>query len=156
MEAVYCENRVTNTTLNRTNTIGLSKISGKDQTALLALAQSDPNEYGMVVHVAAALLDTIFYKDYVLEEDIDFETGKLAASGINLFPNPVEDQLTVVSVDSDIEYISVYNLSGNCILTASLSAGTNIIDLAALPAGVYLVKVHPDNGADSSQLIYKN
>jgi len=142
--------------LNVVDENGRYTLTGEDRTTLLAMAQSDPNEYGMGVHVAAAMLDTIFYKDYVLEEDIEFETGRLATSDVSVYPNPVEDELTVVLADSVTGYIAVYNISGHCIFTTSLSDGTNTIDLTALSTGIYLVKVHPDDGSVSSQLIYKN
>lgn len=141
--------------LNVVDENGRYTLTGEDRTTLLAMAQSDPNEYGMGVHVAAAMLDTIFYKDYVLEEDIEFETGRLATSDVSVYPNPVEDELTVVLADSVTGYIAVYNISGHCIFTTSLSDGTNTIDLTALSTGIYLVKVHPDDGSVSSQLIYK-
>ena len=142
--------------LGRVDENGKYVLTDEDQYTLLAMAQSDPNKYGMGVHVAAAILDTILHKEYMLEEDVKFETGRLAISEVSLYPNPVEDQLTVVLSASETGLIAIYNISGNCIHSTSLSDGTNIIDLGALTAGVYLVKVHPDNGVVSSQLIYKN
>ena len=142
--------------LNQVNESGRFKLTAEDKSTLLAMAQSDPNEYGMGVHVAAAMLDTIFYNDYVLEEDIEFETRKFAASGISMFPNPVTSNLQVDLAGTNNGILTLYNISGGVMYTSSLESGVNNIDFTWLSEGMYLIKVRLDSGRDKQQLIIKN
>ncbi len=58
-------------------------------------------------------------------------------SSISLYPNPMNDELTIKS-DSTIDYISIYNLLGELILDKNK---TNTLDVSELNSGVYLIKI---------------
>lgn len=61
---------------------------------------------------------------------------------INVYPNPVKQQLTVelnglVAADARIE---VLDMTGRILRSHRASAGSNILETSALPAGMYLVR----------------
>lgn len=67
----------------------------------------------------------------------DVNAGTLA-----VYPNPAKDVINVSLKNADVKSISVMNLSGQ-VVTTSKNATVNV---AALPAGVYVVKVLDNKG----------
>ena len=62
----------------------------------------------------------------------DFELGKL----IQLYPNPVED---IITVKTEIPLlIEIFSLNGVKIKTIDLNLGVNSIDLSRLKSGLYI------------------
>lgn len=54
-----------------------------------------------------------------------------------------------------VRHVKVYSLAGAEVAVADGSASTLNVEIPALPAGVYIVKVETDNGNMSSKLIVK-
>ena len=57
------------------------------------------------------------------------------------FPNPTADRCTVVSTASGL--LQVFSSTGGCVLSQPVSAGSSVLDLSALPAGAYVLRL-PD------------
>jgi hypothetical protein len=72
---------------------------------------------------------------------------------INLFPNPVNDNLTINSSENGM--ISIYDLSGSEVMTSSYVFGQTTIDLGHLSTGHYLCKVTNKSGASTIKKITK-
>lgn len=73
------------------------------------------------------------------------------ASSLAVYPNPAKDVVNVSLKNAEVKSISVTNLSGQTVLT-SKNANVNV---AALPAGVYVVKVLDSKGATHTSKIVK-
>jgi hypothetical protein len=79
----------------------------------------------------------------------DFTTSTSSGSAVIdvnkliIYPNPVRDDLFIKS-ETPIEKVEIYSLSGNLLLTNNFNEK---ISVSALPKGVFMVKVHTDNGA---------
>ena len=59
-----------------------------------------------------------------------------------VYPNPVKDQLHIVSNSSEINYdVSITNISGQEVLRKNNMVNESTIAVAHLPAGVYIVKL---------------
>lgn len=58
------------------------------------------------------------------------------SKSIALFPNPADDQLYVNGIVSS-GIVSIYDVSGKCVMSAALSDGENVIDISSLAAGCY-------------------
>lgn len=64
-----------------------------------------------------------------------------AANELKVYPNPVKNLLNVVSNNSTVESILVYDLLGKTILSKSVNGTSTMIDVSGLSNGIYLVKV---------------
>lgn len=60
---------------------------------------------------------------------------------ISMFPNPATDELTI-SVTNEIISIVIYNFIGQTVYTRDFNTKQVQIDVSALPAGVYFVKIN--------------
>ena len=62
------------------------------------------------------------------------------AEWLIIYPNPVTNRLTVETSGSDEEVV-LYDVLGRVVQRTRLVAGKASLDLSALPAGVYVVRV---------------
>lgn len=68
--------------------------------------------------------------------------------------NPVNNQLTIKGLNSDITKLSVYNLLGSKVLTQNVSGTSSLnINVSNLVSGMYIVKLEGANGAFSKKII---
>ncbi|MBC7448659.1 MAG: T9SS type A sorting domain-containing protein [Hymenobacteraceae bacterium] len=75
--------------------------------------------------------------------DLDILEGVTAAGPLPataLYPNPTADQLTITAAPTALT-ATVLDALGRAVLTTPLTAGTAIMSVAVLPAGVYSVRV---------------
>ena len=84
-------------------------------------------------------------------DDTNFE------SSIGLYPNPVEDQLNVVSNSSLlISSIEVLDVRGAIVLQLNnINTASSVIDFSSLAKGVYAVRVKSDEGIVTRKIIKK-
>ena len=92
-------------------------------------------------------------------DDIAFSTAPSSVSsyqllGLNLFPNPFSNQLTV-SAKSEISHVVVSNLLGQSIKTITVNGREKAIDLSTISSGNYFVTVKLADGQLSTQKIVK-
>ncbi|MDD2322637.1 MAG: T9SS type A sorting domain-containing protein [Bacteroidales bacterium] len=74
---------------------------------------------------------------------------------VNIFPNPVKNVLTIAHQQIVSGVLKVYNFTGECLLSRSLSAnGKTRVFLSGWPSGGYMVVVISENGK-TEQLIIK-
>lgn len=70
-----------------------------------------------------------------------------------VFPNPTKNVLNINKGDSNIEKITIYNLSGDKVLTSSY---LSTISLGSYPDGVYVVRLQDKNSKMYYSMIVKN
>jgi uncharacterized protein YjdB len=74
---------------------------------------------------------------------VEATTGlKSVNARISVYPNPFTDYIIVNTTTGGVA--TVYNLSGNAILSTNLKNGSNRIETPALPKGVYVLKFNED------------
>ena len=73
----------------------------------------------------------------------------------SIFPNPVENQLTIKSNQSERFNIRIYSSAGKLILSTELQGPISSIDVTSLPLGIYLVNVLTKDHTWSSKFIKK-
>jgi hypothetical protein len=76
----------------------------------------------------------------------------LTAAAIQFFPNPATDVLNINS-PSIVNSISITNVLGQEVLQTNTHASFNQLNVASLPAGVYLVKVSTDAKVVSGKFV---
>ncbi len=66
-------------------------------------------------------------------------------AGINIYPNPVFDQLRLDLTESRLYNITVSDITGKEVLSLKSRSRQEIIDFSAMPVGVYQLKIQTDN-----------
>jgi hypothetical protein len=65
---------------------------------------------------------------------------EIEAAGFNMYPNPAVTQFTI-SGEQNVDYVRVYNLSGQMLMHKPVNSNHTIIDVDTLNTGVYIVQV---------------
>jgi hypothetical protein len=99
--------------------------------------------------VDAKLTDAYNFDDVVTEDITLYARWEIATSfarpnaALRLYLNPVANgKLTVDNIFPDDGNIEVYNALGALAVSHPITGNTTIVDLSALPAGIYIVKVN--------------
>lgn len=75
--------------------------------------------------------------------------------GLFVYPNPAGDVLHVTHVATGAE-LSVYNMQGQKVLTMVCGADTVVVNISALPVGLYVVKMQDTTGRNVNTCFVKN
>ncbi|MBK5284328.1 MAG: T9SS type A sorting domain-containing protein, partial [Bacteroidia bacterium] len=74
----------------------------------------------------------------------------------DIFPNPVTNELTIVSSQVGIEIVNVYDVLGEKVLHRTLNGENKVvIDVGAFAAGVYFIAVKDDKNNSVTRKIMK-
>jgi len=89
-------------------------------------------------------------------EDYSLNVGQLAVSdaekvSVKYYPNPVKDLLTIKS-ETKVKYIEIFSNAGQLLKT---NKDSNVINLAELPTGTYIIKTIFDKYIDVTKIIKK-
>lgn len=85
-------------------------------------------------------------------QDVSFGTGinNLSANAVvNVYPNPVNDVLTVQVLNANSNQLSIYNVSGKLVLSQKLTGPTNYIDMKMFSNGLYVYQITDTNTQNS-------
>jgi hypothetical protein len=80
-------------------------------------------------------------------------TNDLALEDLQIYPNPAFHVLHINMDKAEIKEASLYSLTGKRVLTSSQK---NLLDVATLSPGVYILKLETSNGAMINEKIIKN
>jgi uncharacterized repeat protein (TIGR02543 family) len=81
--------------------------------------------------------DTTFYAKWEVESGLD-----MLDAALRLYPNPVVNgRLTIENIPSESGRIEVYNVLGTLTALYEIAGSKTVIDISALSAGTYIVKV---------------
>jgi len=73
--------------------------------------------------------------------------------GIEIFPNPVQNHLTIQSdLGSDLE-VELINGYGQTVLAQTLETSSNTLDISSLASGIYFVKISVDGKIGVQKLV---
>ena len=81
-------------------------------------------------------------------------TDEAFLAGVSVYPNPSEGMVTVTNAQGNLNTIVVYDLAGRVVTTKTTSTETTL-DLTAVQAGTYLVKVSNENGSITENVVIK-
>lgn len=85
--------------------------------------------------------------------DVVLSTKNFDASSLSI-TNPVNDNLVIKGINSDITSVSVYNLLGSKVLTQNITGNSSLnVNVSNLVSGMYIVKLEGANGAFSKKII---
>lgn len=118
-------------------TVDFANYAGTDTYIGLRLKTDGQNAY--------AGLDDISWSE-------NLSSGSFDRSRLGYYPNPVKDELNLVHT-GNINGVTVFNMLGQKMME-SKAIGTAVkVDLSALSAGSYMVKVQADNQVQSIKII---
>jgi 1,4-alpha-glucan branching enzyme len=89
------------------------------------------------------------FTDYALKEPVTSVLSEISNDGINLYPNPVENEL--FANEGAIKSLTLYTTEGKQV--AVLVRSETSWSLAGLPKGLYIVKVESKQGVKYSKII---
>lgn len=75
-------------------------------------------------------------------------------SGLSLYPNPTEDQVTVSAIRV-FDAVTVYDLRGRLVVQESVNTLSTSLDMSSFEAGIYLVKITSGTSVVTKRLIKK-
>ena len=73
------------------------------------------------------------------------ELQKATKDKLKLYPNPVDDKLTIEIKDKNVNF-TLFNLNGKLILSNQLKSTVNTIDVSAINSGIYFYEVSNTKG----------
>lgn len=80
---------------------------------------------------------------------------KTVLNDISLYPNPTKGKVTIISPNTLIENINVYDLQGREVIL-NRETGTSIkLDISHLQSSVYFVKINTENGSITKRIVKK-
>lgn len=101
-------------------------------------------------------LDIFQIDDYVFGEfaflNTTLSTEKFTSSKVKMYPNPVKSTLTI-EAKSTIQKVSIYNVLGQEVLTASPKRNSATLQTSELNKGIYMVNTQVDGAISSSKII---
>ena len=83
---------------------------------------------------------------------VDFEIQELE---LNIYPNPVEDEIRMNIPEDDIVKVIIYNVLGKLVAEGSLTNNSPYLNIEYLSQGIYLAKLQSGNQSKTIKLIKK-
>ena len=90
--------------------------------------------------------------DTIINDTTGIASPQLLGRYVSVVPNPAAERVQVVS-SFGLREVEVYDAGGVCVLRRRLTGYTADLDVSALPAGVYLVRVATPSGTVTKKLI---
>lgn len=137
---------VENPTIGGTGTVVASATPGTAYTSIAAFFFRQDNTPTPTMMVDELKVDTT----------VNFTLGATTfnnISGLNVYPNPANDFLNIVTAANGVKNIVIYDVVGKEVLNTTTSYQT--INLASLNAGIYMVKITEEGKTATRKLVIK-
>jgi|GEM_PF-4728664 len=95
---------------------------------------------GYEVYTGQSILKTEKFKIFPQGTLNDLD-NEISDASIKIFPNPVDEYITIMGVESENANIDLYDYTGKLILSKQLSPKQNLIDIKCLESGMYWIQV---------------
>lgn len=88
-------------------------------------------------------------------KETDRKFAGLIVDEFEVYPNPAQDELFIVSEEEEDLEIFIYNTSGQMVQHVELKAGSEMIDISMLKDGVYLINIKAEDEVFTKKIIKK-
>ena len=122
--------------------IELNTYSAPDLTKIKFIVPVSYNPPGRTIYI-----DNVYFYDKTA-----LKVSKFDASGIKMYPNPVQNTLTI-EANSEIQRVSVYNVLGQEVMSRSPKSNSTTLQTNDLQKGVYMVKTEIDGNVSMSKIV---
>ena len=96
--------------------------------------------------------DKVFYEGadtsifYIVKGGAGIEEMKQNVNSLSLYPNPATTQLTLDNKDALIKEAHIYDITGREINRHFINATQSTLDISTLKLGLYIIKIHTEQG----------
>ena len=87
------------------------------------------------------------------EQDLTSVNNK-SSGGIEIYPNPATNFITINATNSNIETVQIVNITGDVVVESRTNS--NQVDVSHLPTGVYFVQLFSTKGVNSLKFVKTN
>lgn len=87
--------------------------------------------------------------------ETDRKFSGLIVDEFEVYPNPAQDELFIVSEEDEDLEIFIYSASGQMVQHIELKAGDEMIDISKLKDGIYLIKIKAEDEIFTKKIIKK-
>lgn len=133
---------------------------------LCDIAQQCPAKHGKIVFAARALYNQLTHSIHKYNDNCEsnnmasrrqpiVNAQQLIANAISIFPNPATTTVNIPVTDA--KNIVITNIVGKVVATQECIVGNTVevINIAALPPGVYIIQIHLQNGTVANSKLIK-
>lgn len=103
---------------------------------------------GTPVGAGTAYIDNVYFST---QSTLGIDNFDL--SGISVYPNPANSKWTIVSNNSIIQLVEIFDFLGRNVLSVKPNKQAVNIDVSNLPIGIYISKIKTESGVSSKKLI---
>jgi len=115
------------------------------QTGTVAARNQNKNEYSFID--GDMNNNTLFYRLKMVDIDgqesySNIERVEVEQTlPVKVYPNPAQDQISIVGTAQQIQHAELYNMTGQKMLTIRAASDLTTIDISNFPAGMYFLKL---------------
>jgi hypothetical protein len=120
--------------------------------APLSTFAGNQNRNDIAQFVLSSNLGLVYVDNIYLYKGTPLATASFEKSNIKMYPNPVKNTLNI-DANASINKVSVYNILGQEVLTASPKSNSASLQTSALQKGVYMVRTDIDGNISTSKFI---
>ncbi len=113
------------------------------------LTRSDVAQIG----ITTANLTNVWYDNIYLHKNTVLSVDEFNTSSFRTYPNPTNDSWNIVTEDTVINTIQVFDIAGRQVMAIDPKATSATIDATSLQGGIYFAKISTDKGASSVKLV---
>ncbi len=95
---------------------------------------------------------TVYFDNLYFYKGTPLATEDFVTSNIKMFPNPVQNSLTI-NANDNISNITIFNVLGQNVLSVNPNSNSAILPTETLEKGTYIIKVMIDGKAASSKFV---
>jgi Secretion system C-terminal sorting domain len=151
--AINCETEATVTTASKWQTLEFdfaNKVAGTPDLDITKNYDKATIFFNFGVAGSVAGLKTYYFDDVKFISVLS--TDKFDTSNILIYPNPIQNTLTI-EANAEIQRVSVYNVLGQELISANPKSNTAILQTNELQKGMYIVTTKINDNISSSKIV---
>jgi hypothetical protein len=90
-----------------------------------------------------------------LYEDRDIGIEEADASNLVIYPNPAHDIITIATSGKHAKAVEVVDMAGRMVVSATMASSKEVVSIAHLPIGIYVVAITFEDGSTARQRLVK-
>jgi hypothetical protein len=111
------------------------------------LTRDDLAQFLITSNLGVVYVDNIYFHNGILS------TEEFTAGTFKTYPNPTKDSWNVVTDNTVINAVQVFDIAGRQVMTLAPNATEVSIDGSTLTKGIYFAKIQSDKGTSSIKLV---
>lgn len=133
--------------------VDAGEVSNK-RTVKLEISEFCPESYKIPVIITISSQGQEIRTDTI---NIELSVGinNARTSTIYIYPNPVNDILTIKALNSREAKLEIYNIAGIIVYRKDLRSSQETIDMSLYPEGIYLVKVNQGDAVKVEKIVVR-